>query len=73
MCIRDRYCQVLEHKWFLSERAKKDVGLEAAMKAYVKLRREQPMPALLRSENAPLVTVDGPSRPSGSTKTVPSA
>lgn len=67
------YCQVLEHKWFLSERAKKDVGLEAAMKAYVKLRREQPMPALLRSENAPLATVDGSSRPSGSTKTVPSA
>ncbi|ATB30087.1 DUF4032 domain-containing protein [Melittangium boletus] len=67
------YCQVLEHKWFLSERAKKDVGLEAAMKAYVKLRREQPMPALLRSENAPLVGVDGATRPSGSVKSVPSA
>jgi len=67
------YCQVLEHKWFLSERAKKDVGLEAAMKAYVKLRREQPMPALLRSETAPLVGVDGATRPSGSVKSVPSA
>ena len=68
------YCQVLEHKWFLSEKAKRDVGLEAAIKAYVKLRREQPVPALLRSENAPLVTtVEGVTRPSGGTKALPSA
>jgi hypothetical protein len=26
---------VLEHKWLLSERAKRDVGLEAAIKAYL--------------------------------------
>ncbi len=28
------YCQVLEHKWFLSERAQKDVGLEVAVADY---------------------------------------
>jgi hypothetical protein len=56
------YCQVLEHKWFLSERAKRDVGLEAAIKAYVALRREQPVPALLRSENAALQVVESTAR-----------
>jgi tRNA A-37 threonylcarbamoyl transferase component Bud32 len=29
------YCDVLEHKWLLSERAKRDVGLEAAIQAYL--------------------------------------
>jgi Domain of unknown function (DUF4032)/Lipopolysaccharide kinase (Kdo/WaaP) family len=29
------YCDVLEHKWLLSERAGMDVGLEAAMAAYL--------------------------------------
>jgi tRNA A-37 threonylcarbamoyl transferase component Bud32 len=29
------YCDVLEHKWLLSERAGRDVGLEAAMAAYL--------------------------------------
>ncbi|MCC6348469.1 MAG: DUF4032 domain-containing protein [Candidatus Eisenbacteria bacterium] len=29
------YCQVLEHKWFLSERAQRDVGLQAALEDYV--------------------------------------
>jgi hypothetical protein len=29
------YCDVLEHKWLLSERAGRDVGLEAAMDAYL--------------------------------------
>lgn len=28
------YCQVLEHKWFLSEQARKDVGLEMAVTDY---------------------------------------
>jgi Domain of unknown function (DUF4032)/Lipopolysaccharide kinase (Kdo/WaaP) family len=32
------YCQVLEHKWYLSERAKKDVGHEAALDDYLKNR-----------------------------------
>jgi hypothetical protein len=30
------YCQVLEHKWFLSERAKRDVGLLASVEDYVR-------------------------------------
>jgi hypothetical protein len=29
------YCQVLEQKWFLSEQAKKDVGLERALEEYL--------------------------------------
>lgn len=29
------YCDTLEHKWLLSERAKRDVGLEAAIKEYL--------------------------------------
>ncbi len=40
--LRDRvgdlpelYCQVLEHKWYLSERARADVGLEKAIEDYV--------------------------------------
>lgn len=31
----EAYCQVLEHKWFLSEQARRDVGLEAALADYV--------------------------------------
>jgi Domain of unknown function (DUF4032)/Lipopolysaccharide kinase (Kdo/WaaP) family len=30
------YCQLLEHKWYLSERARRDVGLEAAVEDYVR-------------------------------------
>jgi hypothetical protein len=29
------YCDVLEHKWLLSERVRRDVGLEAAIEAYL--------------------------------------
>lgn len=29
------YCQVLEHKWFLSERAQRDVGHQAAVQDYI--------------------------------------
>lgn len=29
------YCQVLEHKWYLSERAKGDVGMERAIEDYL--------------------------------------
>lgn len=29
------YCQVLEHKWFLSEQAQEDVGLEKALEDYL--------------------------------------
>lgn len=34
------YCQLLEHKWYLSERARRDVGLQVALDDY--LRRFQP-------------------------------
>jgi hypothetical protein len=68
------YCQVLEHKWFLSERAKRDVGLEVAVKGYVALRREQPALALLRSASAPLPEVDaGAEARADSTPEVPRA
>jgi hypothetical protein len=30
------YCQVLEHKWYLSERARQDVGHQAAAEDYIK-------------------------------------
>ena len=33
------YCQVLEHKWFLSERAQGDVGFEPAAEDYVEMFR----------------------------------
>lgn len=35
------YCQVLEHKWFLSERAQKDVGMAKAMNDYVEKFRAE--------------------------------
>jgi tRNA A-37 threonylcarbamoyl transferase component Bud32 len=35
------YCQVLEHKWFLSERAKQDVGMEKAIVSYIEWHRAQ--------------------------------
>jgi hypothetical protein len=37
------YCQVLEHKWYLSERARRDVGLEAALEDYLIARRASPL------------------------------
>lgn len=33
--LPELYCQVLEHKWFLSEKARLDVGHEAALKDYI--------------------------------------
>jgi hypothetical protein len=34
------YCQVLEHKWYLSERAARDVGLDTAIEDYMKRFQE---------------------------------
>jgi hypothetical protein len=34
--LPELYCQVLEHKWYLSENAHQDVGLEHAIEDYVK-------------------------------------
>ncbi len=36
------YCDVLEQKWILSELAGRDVGLEAAMEAYLELGAPAP-------------------------------
>ena len=33
--MAELYCQVLEHKWFLSEREKHDVGLDRAITDYL--------------------------------------
>jgi hypothetical protein len=33
------YCQVLEHKWFLSEREQRDVGHQRALEDYLELKR----------------------------------
>lgn len=55
------YCQVLEHKWFLSERAKRDVGLKAAVQDYVTLGLRQPGIAPLAQ--APLSVVEGDEGP----------
>jgi len=47
--------QVLEHRWFLSEKAGKDVGIDEAVRAYVE--KELPLrPAervVLESEERP--------------------
>jgi hypothetical protein len=56
------YCQVLEHKWFLSEREKRDVGLTAAVNDYVKLRRKQPAVALVGGSEA-VLPPPGPEEP----------
>jgi hypothetical protein len=40
------YCQVLEHKWLMSERARRDVGLDAALDDYLALARAKRAEAL---------------------------
>jgi hypothetical protein len=39
--VPELYCQVREHKWFLSERAQKDVGLEKAIESYIQWYEKQ--------------------------------
>jgi len=39
------YCDVLETKWYLSERARKDVGLDAAIEEYLRIRLSPQQPA----------------------------
>jgi hypothetical protein len=36
------YCDLLEHKWLLSEKAGRDVGMAAAMDAYLALGAPAP-------------------------------
>ncbi len=37
MTLAELYCQVLEHKWYLSEQAQRDVGHQAAAEDFLKL------------------------------------
>ena len=39
--LTELYCQVLEHKWYLSERAKRDVGLDAALDDYLVVTKQK--------------------------------
>ncbi len=36
MTPQELYCQLLEHKWYLSERAQRDVGHQTAVEDYLK-------------------------------------
>jgi tRNA A-37 threonylcarbamoyl transferase component Bud32 len=40
--IVQAYCDILEHKWLLSEAAGRDVGLEAAIESYLKIGAPAP-------------------------------
>ena len=40
--IIQSYCDVLEHKWLLSEQAGRDVGLEAALESYLEIGAPAP-------------------------------
>lgn len=42
MTPHELYCQLLEHKWYLSERAQRDVGHQAAVEDYLKQFWVQP-------------------------------
>jgi hypothetical protein len=44
--LSELYCQVLEHKWLMSERAKKDVGFARAIEDYTELRKTQKDPVV---------------------------
>ncbi len=57
------YCDVLEHKWLLSERARRDVGLEAAIKAYLEEGAPAPEVAPTAEPIADGVTARTRSRP----------
>jgi hypothetical protein len=40
--IIQSYCDVLEHKWLLSEQAGGDIGLEAAIRSYLEIGAPAP-------------------------------
>ena len=48
--IVQAYCDLLEHKWLLSERAGRDVGMQAAMESYLALGA--PAPEVAGSDSA---------------------
>ncbi|MFI5370516.1 MAG: DUF4032 domain-containing protein [Candidatus Eisenbacteria bacterium] len=48
--LPELYCQVLEHKWFMSERAGRDVGLETALEDYLARARTEAIAELPPTE-----------------------
>ena len=52
------YCDVLEHKWLLSEQARRDVGLESAIDAYLAVGA--PAPELPAPEDLPVARTLAP-------------
>ena len=58
--IRDplqAYIDVLEHKWLLSEKARRDVGLERAVEAYLEVGAPAPEPVTIEP-GSPALPVD---------------
>jgi len=68
------YCDVLEHKWLLSERAGKDVGLDAAVDAYLAEGAPAPelpppdLPLAKRSSESDAVEPGADAKPGGATE-----
>ena len=65
--IIQSYCDVLEHKWLLSEQAGRDVGLESAVRSYLEIGAPAPEtgsdPAADSAELAAELAVERPSDP----------
>ena len=56
--IVQAYCDVLEHKWLLSEAAGRDVGLEAAIESYLKIGAPAPEAGAATALDLELLTTD---------------
>jgi tRNA A-37 threonylcarbamoyl transferase component Bud32 len=39
--VPELYCEALEHKWYISERAKHDVGIEKAIESFIQWYKQQ--------------------------------
>jgi hypothetical protein len=52
------YCDVLEEKWLLSEAARRDVGLEAAMAAYLELGAPAPEAGTTLADSSIALDID---------------
>jgi hypothetical protein len=63
--LTELYCQVLEHKWFLSERAKQDVGLERSLEDYLGLMAAKAIPVVPGPPAPPAMALEPPPRALG--------
>ena len=61
------YCDVLEQKWLLSEAAGRDVGLEAAIDAYLRLGAPAPEDRRPPTPRSPSTSTGRRSGPAGTT------